>query len=676
MEISAIEINLLTTRVSAQISGYFLSGVYSMEDGSLLRFNHATKPEKLVALASFAPWMTTKNLSMPQATKFVSRLRNHIERCQLISFEQIGNERIARLSFENRKGERLNLYSEFFAHGNLILTEPASDELILEIANPQSYRHRSLLPGEKYVLPPSRGIALQEIDKARLHSIFEESLKSGSDPNISAIKWFGRNVGTSRKFVEEIFFRCQTNPDLPLKLMNAAVVDALAQGCSDFRSELERSVAGYVLIPVEHSEFDVDVCPIVPHMWNSYCEKGLATVQSYDSLSEALDDVQIQSLVLKKRRSASSVTRRKVEELASAIAKQQLSLEKNQKISKELRMTGSELIKTTDTTIPNDVIQRLMQYELLKNPPESPNQPRFVTEPKAFLKSFSPTSLASRLFDEAKRLEEINSKLNHSMSDLESQKTALAERTKSQEERVMRKVVTDHRERQWYERYRWFVSSDDRLVVGGRDSTSNSIIINKYTKENDVVFHADLYGSPFFVIDSLGARQPPSDELARELAQATVGFSRAWKDELGSADAYWVFGDQVKKSAPSGEYLPRGSFFIDGKKNFVRHVKVELFIGIMQNLPEKNQSRNVDEIEVAIVCGPEKSISKHCIAGMKITPGKEKTSEFARRLLNQMVSRIKDERVKDATKKLSIDEIIRILPSGGYKLVSEKKINT
>ncbi len=237
MEISAIEISLLTKRISAQISGYFLSSVYSMEDGALLRFNHATKPEKLVALSSFAPWMTTKNLSISQVTKFVSRLRNLIERFELITIEQIGNERISRLSFESRKGEKRNLYSEFFSHGNLILTDPTSDELILDVANPQSFRHRTLVEGEKYVLPPSRGVALQEIDNARLARIFQESIESNEDQDIPAIKWFGRNVGTSRKFVEEIFFRSQVNPNLPLKSLDQHVIDELTKACADLRSE-------------------------------------------------------------------------------------------------------------------------------------------------------------------------------------------------------------------------------------------------------------------------------------------------------------------------------------------------------------------------------------------------------------------------------------------------------
>jgi predicted ribosome quality control (RQC) complex YloA/Tae2 family protein len=674
MEISAIEISLLTARISAQISGYFLSGVYSMEVGALLRFNHASKPEKLVALASFAPWMTSKNLSISQATKFVLRLRDQIERCELASVEQIGNERIVRFSFTNRKGEKKNLYSEFFAHGNLILTEPASDELILDVADPQSFRHRTLLKGEGYALPPTRGVALQEIDRTKLYSILEGSLKPNDESDISAIKWFGRNIGTSRKFVEEIFFRSHLDPDAPLRTLDRSAIDELACACSDLRSELEKSASGYVLVPTESSELDTDVCPIIPHSWILSCEKGLATVQNYASLSEALDEVQIESLVLKKRRTASKLARGKAEELTSAIAKQQLLLERNARVSKELRLVASELIRATDSTIPIEIIQRLISYELLKIPSESPNQPRFVTEPKAFLKSFTSTSLASRLFDEAKRLEETNLRLESAMRDLVNQRDTLTERTKSQEERIARKVVTDLRERQWYERYRWFVSSDDHLIVGGRDSTSNSIIINKYTNSNDVVFHADLHGSPFFVVRNSGNRQPPSDELALEIAQATVGFSRAWKDELGSADAYWVFGDQIKKSAPSGEYLPRGAFFIDGKKNLVRHVKVELSIGVASHAPVENKPVDAETNQIVVICGPEKSITEYCVARLRFVPGKEKSSEFARRVLNQLVARVKDEKAKEATKKLSTNEIIRVLPSGGYKLVSENRV--
>lgn len=672
MEISALEIRLLLDRISVQISGYFLSGVYSVNDGVLFRLNHETKPEKLVVLSSFAPWITTKNISLPRATPFLVRLRRNIERCALVSASQVGNERIAQFTLENRKGDNMTLIAEFFAHGNLILTDPTKGDVILDVATPLSVRHRTLRVGEKYVLPPSRGLPLQEVNKSKLLSFLEEIRDSEGGSNITSIKWFGRNVGTSRKFVEEIFYRSGIDPNSTITMLDNASLEKLAQACSDLCSELERSSAGYILIPTEESELDADVCPIIPHSWSAYSDQHLATIRNYLTLSEALDEVEIQSLVLEKRRVASASTRAKEEELASAIAKQRLSLDRNVVISNELRLMARKLITSVDAAIPRDVADQLMTFQLLKVTPESPNQPRFVTEPKSFLRTYTPTSLASRLFDEAKQLEQTNLRIESVLTDLIRQKDLLSAQTKSQEERVVRMTVTDRREHQWFERYRWFVSSDDRLIVGGRDSTSNSIVINKYTNLNDIVFHADLHGSPFFVVGNSGVRKPPTEDLALEIAQATVGFSRAWKDELGSADAYWVYADQVKKSAPSGEYLPRGSFFIEGKKNFVRHVKVELSIGVTSHIPGELEPNDVRE-QITIVCGPEKSIAKQCLAYVLMAPGKERSSEFSKRVLNHLIARVRDENKKEAIKRIPKDDIIRVLPSGEYKLISENR---
>lgn len=42
----------------------------------------------------------------------------------------------------------------------------------------------------------------------------------------------------------------------------------------------------------------------------------------------------------------------------------------------------------------------------------------------------------------------------------------------------------------------------------------------------------------------------------------------AWEAKVVT-NAYWVWGDQVSKTAPTGEYLSTGSFMIRGKKNFL-----------------------------------------------------------------------------------------------------------
>ena len=64
-----------------------------------------------------------------------------------------------------------------------------------------------------------------------------------------------------------------------------------------------------------------------------------------------------------------------------------------------------------------------------------------------------------------------------------------------EEEQVKRPNIEIKRE--WYEKFRWFISSEGFLVIGGRDATSNEIVIKKHADKNDLVFHTDIKGSPF-----------------------------------------------------------------------------------------------------------------------------------------------------------------------------------
>lgn len=56
--------------------------------------------------------------------------------------------------------------------------------------------------------------------------------------------------------------------------------------------------------------------------------------------------------------------------------------------------------------------------------------------------------------------------------------------------------------------------------------------------------------------------------------------SSAWAARLaGSTQAYWVYPDQVSKTAEAGEYLPLGSIMVRGKKNFLSVASFQIGIG-------------------------------------------------------------------------------------------------
>jgi len=245
---------------------------------------------------------------------------------------------------------------------------------------------------------------------------------------------------------------------------------------------------------------------------------------------------------------------------------------------------------------------------------------------------------ASDYFEKAKKMKRkikgAEVALQHSikkLKDLEAKK----EKLDLEEE----KEKIPERKKEWYEKFRWFFSSDGFLVIGGRDATSNEIVIKKHTDTDDLVLHTDMAGSPFFVIKSDGKKIPES--TIKEAADATCTFSKVWKLGLQTTEVLYVNPDQVSKKTRSGEYMGKGAFMIYGKTNYMEN-KVNLAIGLTK-----------DQV---LMSGPVEAIEKNCEKYLILTQGGEKVSSIAKKINYKL------------GKGLSLDEIIRALPAGNFKL--------
>ena len=245
---------------------------------------------------------------------------------------------------------------------------------------------------------------------------------------------------------------------------------------------------------------------------------------------------------------------------------------------------------------------------------------------------------ASVYFEKAKKakkkIDGLKIALKKSYTDLAKVETQIE---KEVEERIVEesKVI---RKKEWYEKFRWFFTSTGFLVLGGRDATTNEIVIKKHTDKGDIVYHTDMAGSPFFVIKADGKKL--DEKTLREGADATCTFSRAFKLGLQSQSVFYVNPEQVTKEANAGEFLTKGSFMIRGKTNYIEN-KVNCAIGKMK--------------DGKIMCGPIDAVKKHCKNLLIIEQGEGKPSDIA----------------KIIKKKLDtddLDEIIRALPSGGIAI--------
>lgn len=63
-------------------------------------------------------------------------------------------------------------------------------------------------------------------------------------------------------------------------------------------------------------------------------------------------------------------------------------------------------------------------------------------------------------------------------------------------------------------------------------------------------------------------------------------------------NAYWVTGDQVSKTAPTGEYLTTGSFMVRGKKNFLPPAHLILGFSFLFRLEDSFVAHHMNERKV------------------------------------------------------------------------------
>lgn len=237
---------------------------------------------------------------------------------------------------------------------------------------------------------------------------------------------------------------------------------------------------------------------------------------------------------------------------------------------------------------------------------------------------------AARYFERAKKSRK---KIAGTRKAIEKAKERLKEDRPKQKQQPKR----EERKKDWYETFRWFYSSEGFLCIGGRDATTNELVVKKHVSKGDKVFHTDMAGSPFVVVKSEGKEIPKT--TLEEAAQFVGCYSKAWKLGHGYIEVFYVDPDQVTKQANPGEFLPKGAFMIRGHTNYLKP-KLEIAIG------KRDDGK--------IMVGPQPAVEAHCPFGFIVRQGNEKISDVAKTLAKRL--------------DCHPDDVIPLLPPGGVKL--------
>ena len=634
MTLAGIELRYLVNEISKKTSEYYVSNIYGISRNSILfKLHHPDKPDILLMFSTFGFWITTRKIEQIEENRLVKRLRSDLLRSKISEIKQIGTERIVYITFSGLSQEFV-LVGEFFGDGNIVLCN--KEMKILSLLHSIDVRHRKLNVGFNYELPPLGGL-----------NIFEIALKDLMDiksVSTAIVRWIGRTLGLPTKYAEEIMKLANIDPQSPGNSLSDNDIEKIFNVTKLVTEKVVNGVHEPLLVRDEKTS---DVLPMpLGDIGNKNCTRVA-------SFMEGLDLLFTENLLEAGKTSQTNTVTQKIEEFEHKLEEQTKAISTVKQRTGSISSVAKSLLELTSKGVASLEDPNILQ--MFKEQNTSLAKERGISflivkdEKIKINPDSSIPAIASTLFNESKRqLKAIET------IELEKRKTErILEGFRKQASIAKDSVVFSvQKKREWYERYRWFFTSDGLLAIGGRDASSNSSVIRKHLEKDDKVFHAEIVGSPFFLLKN------SSDDTVtsvKETAHATVCFSRAWREGLYGLNAYWVTSDQIKTAAPSGQFIAKGSFIVEGTRNFVQVTTLQLSVGLYQ----KGDS-------YSLMCGPPEPIKKNCVYYVTIEPSGLEMVEAAKKIKIEF-QKFKEK--EEIVKAISIDDFIRVLPAGDSHIV-------
>jgi predicted ribosome quality control (RQC) complex YloA/Tae2 family protein len=198
----------------------------------------------------------------------------------------------------------------------------------------------------------------------------------------------------------------------------------------------------------------------------------------------------------------------------------------------------------------------------------------------------------------------------------------------------------------WYHRFRWFITSDGIVVLGGRDASQNEELVRKYLGGGDLFVHADVHGASVVIVKGKTGHM-------EEVAQFAASYSGAWRSGYFSADVYSALPSQVSKTPESGEFVARGSFIVRGERAWYRHVPLAVGIGLML------------EPHAAVIGGPPSAVKAKCRVYTELRPGQFEPNDVAKKVLRTLKQGISEDEEKALRGILNTEKVAAFVPPGG-----------
>ena len=572
-------------------------------------------------------------------------LRKYLSNATIQSIKQHEFDRI--IIFECNKGPKtIKLVIELFSQGNIILLNE-KDTIILPFSREQ-WSHRVLKSREEYKPPPSQ----QNPFTVSKESFFE--ILQNSDADI--VRSLASQLNMGGAYAEEICKQANLDKNQSFPSFSQDELNRLFDTFQKLIINFKQHQFQPVLVKQKEKIIDV-----LPFRFTSYNE---ITFEDIPQMAQGLDrKITAENSPVQTENSAFNKKQQKLQRMLS----QQEQAIKKLKEKKQKKQIEGELIylhfKECDQVLSTiqqglnkkdkkEFIKQVQQHPIVKQ--FDPYQNLLVVtlidlENNSFDVSLdfrkSVAENAENAYDMSKKLKQKRQGARQAAEETEKRLKQIKKQTKKELQQSIQ-IKEKPKKKFWFELYRWCISSNGNLIIGGKDAKTNDQIVKKHMQRDDRYAHADVHGAPSCIIKNRDINDKPLDITDQTLAEACIFsacYSKAWK-QFTEAQAYWVQPNQVSKTPQSGEYVPRGAFIIRGNRHFC-NCKLELAIG-------KTEIENIEKI----MGGPVSAIKKWCSSYVTIKPGRISKNEAAHQIAKQL--------------NVSSDEINKMLPPGEISITS------
>jgi len=696
-ELTSVDLAALVTELN-RYEGAKVDKVYLYGD-DLLRFKMRDfdrgRVELLVEVGDTKRAHVTDPDRVPDAPgrppNFAKMLRNRLSGADFAGVEQFEFDRILTFSFE-RGDEDTQVVAELFGQGNVAVLDETGE--VVRSLETVRLKSRTVAPGAQYDFPASRVNPLSVS--------YDAFVRQMDDSDTDVVRTLATQLNLGGLYAEEVCTRAGVEKTTPIDEAGDEEYRALHDAIDDIRTQLRTGDFDPRVYEDEGAVVDATPFPLEEHAREGLDSETADTFteavdEYFHRLERADDDDSAEAAASSRPDFEAEIAKQKriIDQQEGAIGKFEEQAETERHRAELLYANYDlvdELISTVRAARSNDVAWDEIRETLAAGADQGITAAEAVVDVDGadgtVTVELDDTDItvdvdmgveknADRLYTEAKRIEGKKEGALAAIENTREELEAVKQRRDAWEadddpepdddddEDVERdwlsmESIPIRASEEWYERFRWFHTSDGFLVIGGRNAEQNEEIVTKYLDKHDRFLHTQAHGGPVTVVKAAGPSEPSEpvdfpETTVEEAAQFAVSYSSTWKEGRYAGEAYAVTPEQVSKTPESGEYIEKGSFVVRGDRTYVRDVAAEVAVGVQC------------EGETRVVGGPPSAIEARVETAVRLQPGRYAQNDAAKLVYREFKDRFADQSF--LRKVASPDRIQEFLPAGGSEIV-------